>query len=90
MACVRTASGSPNFEDVDATFESLSVVGSWRVIPTTRHLPRWPSGPVEAALVCTLGLPYKPLAALLCTGEALCLANFDSESCHTETGSEAG
>jgi hypothetical protein len=42
-----------------------------------------PDGPraVEAALVCTLGLPnpYKPLAALLCTGEALCLANFE---CH--------
>ena len=24
--------------------------------------------------LCTLGLPYKLLAALLCTGQALCLA----------------
>ncbi len=59
---------SPNFEYVDATNRT-----GWVVEGHSHNETPAPMAPSKLQL-CTLGLPYKLLAALLCTGQALCLA----------------
>ncbi len=59
---------SPNSEYVDATNRT-----GWVVEGHSHNETPAPMAPSKLQL-CTLDLPYKLFAALLCTGQALCLA----------------